>query len=181
MSKTINTKKPKKSKFKIPISPFITFLEDLEEKNDRGALAALRRGLQHELGTCQDMYPYVIPWLENVKGKWDKDVHYLIASLFAYHPSFTRGGDMGDIFRIISMKKGENKSLEQRFVSLLRSNPEDLPLHMRQAVSLAKSENIPIDWHELFFDLKRWNSNYFPPYEKWAQSFWKKPKKENEE
>jgi len=181
MSKTINNKKQQKSEFKIPKSPFIEYLENLEKKDDRGALAALRRGLQYDLGRCPDMYPYVIPWLEHVKGKWERDIYYLIASLFAFHPSTTHKGNIGDVFRKLSLKRMENKSLEQRFVNLLRSNPEDLPFLMRQAISLAKSEKIPINWHELFFDLKRWpyESN-FPAYEKWAQSFWKQEsKKEN--
>lgn len=181
MSKTVINEKNKKSGFKIPKSPFIEYLEELEKRQDRGALAALRRGLQYEPGTCMDMYPFVIPWLKNVKGKWEKDMHYLIASLFAYHPSITHTGDIGDAFRKISLNRGETKSLEQRFVNLLRSNPEDLPFHIRQAISIAKSENIPINWHELFFDLKRWPyESDFPPYEKWAQSFWKRePSNEN--
>lgn len=185
MSITTNKKKESKKEFKIPKSPFIKYLEELEKKENRGPLAALRRGLQHEPGTCVDMYPHIIPWLGHVKGKWEKDMHYLIASLFAYHPSTSNTGNMGDVFKKISLnkKKNKNNSLEQRFVTLLRSNPEDLPFHIRQAISIAKSENIPINWHRLFYDLKRWpyESN-FPPYENWAQSFWKRePKKENNE
>ncbi|MEJ2252071.1 MAG: type I-E CRISPR-associated protein Cse2/CasB, partial [Candidatus Lokiarchaeota archaeon] len=71
-------------------------------------------------------------------------------------------------------------SIEKRFITLLKCNPEDLAFHMRQTISLAKSEKIPINWNELFFDLKRWPyESRFPPYEKWAQSFWKNPKEKN--
>jgi len=173
----------KKGSFKIPTSPFISFLEDLATRDDRGALAALRRGLQYDPGKCPDMYPYIIPWLKNVKSKWEKNIYYLIAALFAYHPSKIKSEeDMGAVFSKIAQKRGDSQSLEQRFKLLLKSNPEDLPYHMRQAISLAKSENIPINWHELFFDLKRWPyDSAFPPYEKWANSFWKfKKKQENE-
>lgn len=181
MSEIKNNKNEKKSGFKIHKSPFIEYLVELEKRQDRGALAALRRGLQHEPGTCIDMYPYVIPWLQNVKGKWKKNMYYLIASLFAYHPSISHAGNMGDVFRQISQKRGDNKSLEQRFMTLLRCNPEDLPFHMRQIISIAKSENIPIFWHELFFDLMRWPyATDYPPYEKWANSFWKNEKKKED-
>lgn len=182
MSENKQNKKEDKSKFKIPKSKFISYLEELANRDDRGVLAALRRGLQYEPGTCIDMYPHIIPWLQKIKGKWNRDLHYLIASLFAYHPSSGIIGNMGDVFRQISLGSGENNSLEQRFTTLLRSNPEDLAIHIRQAISLAKSKNIPINWHELFYDLKRWpyESN-FPSYEKWANSFWKpKTKIENE-
>ncbi len=169
-----------KKGFSIQKSRFIDYLEGLKKREARGILAALRRGLHFELGTCVQMFPYVIPWLEKGKGRWNSNMHYLVASLFAYHPSSSQKGNLGDVFQNISLKRGQNNSLEQRFVALLRSNPEDLPFHMRQAISLAKSEKVSINWHELFYDLKRWpyESNY-PPYEKWAQSFWKKKTEEN--
>ncbi|KKN15997.1 hypothetical protein LCGC14_0980390 [marine sediment metagenome] len=180
MSEIIQNKNESKSKFEIRKSKFISFLEDLAKREDRGALAALRRGLQFDPGTCIDMYPYIIPWLQKVKGKWNRDLYYLIASLFAYHPSSSTSGNMGDVFHKISISSGENNSLEQRFTALLRSNPEDLAIHIRQAVSLAKSKNIPINWHELFYDLKRWPyESSFPSYERWANSFWKPPTKPN--
>ena len=180
MSESIQNKKQSKSKFKIPKSKFINFLEELAKRDDRGVLAALRRGLQYDLGTCTYMYPFIIPWLQKVKGKWNRDMHYLVASIFAYHPSSTDKGDMGDVFRQISISSGENNSLEQRFATMLRSNPEDLAIHIKQAIFLAKSKNISINWHELFYDLKRWpyESNY-PVYEKWANSFWKVEIKQN--
>ncbi|MBD3226734.1 MAG: type I-E CRISPR-associated protein Cse2/CasB [Candidatus Lokiarchaeota archaeon] len=181
MSKNKLEKKEKKSKFEISKSSFIGYLEDMKKREDRGALAALRRGLQYELGECIDMYPYVIPWIKNIKSKWEKNMHFLIASLYAYYPETTNRGNLGDVFRKLYLKRKNNKSLEQRFISLLKSNPEDLPFHVRQAVSLAKSENIPINWNELFYDLKRWPyETRFPPYEKWAKSFWKRKTNEEE-
>lgn len=176
-----NKNKTSNSNFKVPQTPFIEYLKNLNDSEQRGAIAALRRGFQYELGKCVDMYPYVIPWLKNKKGRWNKNMHYLIASLFAYHPSSGNSGNMGDVFRKIFLSQGESKSIEQRFITLLRCNPEDLDFHMRQAISLAKSANIPIDWHRLFYDLKRWPyESSFPPYENWAQSFWKKEKNEKE-
>ena len=152
-------KKEKKKKFELPRSAFIEHLENLELRDARGELAALRRGLQFPPGTCVEMYPYIIPWLGNVKGKWEKKIYYLIAALYAYHPRSTSVGNIGESLRIVYYNRGESNSVEQRFVALLRSNPNDLHLHLRQVISLLKSESIPINWHELFYDLKRW------PYE----------------
>ena len=42
-------------------NPYITYLLSLKE--NRGALAALRRGLGRPPGTAPEMYPYVVPWL----------------------------------------------------------------------------------------------------------------------
>ncbi|NVM54842.1 MAG: type I-E CRISPR-associated protein Cse2/CasB [Candidatus Helarchaeota archaeon] len=175
----IKTKIKKYKKFEIPKSPFVEYLENLEQRGARGELAALRRGLQYAPGECIEMYHYVVPWLENVKSKWEKDIHYLIASLYAYHPRSSHSGNLGDTLRIIYRSRGESNSIEQRFVALLRSNPEDLFFHLRQSISILKSENIPVNWHELFYDLKRWPyESKFTPQEKWANSFWKQPKKE---
>ena len=169
----------KSSKFEIPRSPFIEYLINLEKREARGVLAALRRGLQHAPGTCIEMYPLVVPWLGNVRGNWEKEMHYLIASLYAYHSSSSHSGNIGDALRIVYHNRGESNSIEQRFVALLRSNPDDLPFHIRQIISILKSENIPIDWDELFYDLKRWPyESTYPPREKWANSFWKTQKQE---
>jgi len=178
MSKSETKKNQKKKNFEIPKYPFIKYLEKFAEKKNRGALAALRRGLQYDLGKCIGMFPYVVPWLSNVRSKWERDMYYLIASLFAYHPISTGIGNLGDIFRVLYLKRQKNPSFEKRFITLLKSNPEDVPFHIRQAISLAKSENIPINWYELFFDLLRWNNPNYPPYEKWAQSFWRDKKEE---
>ncbi|MHA1267510.1 MAG: type I-E CRISPR-associated protein Cse2/CasB [Candidatus Helarchaeota archaeon] len=175
--------KDQAKKFQIPVSRFVEFLERLEKDQNRGALAALRRGLQYELGRCIEMYPYVMPWLGDVKSKWENDMHYLIAALFAYHPSSAPTGNLGEVFYTIKIRRHNEKSIEQRFLALLRCNPEDLPFHLRQVISIARSENIPINWHELFYDLKRWPySSKYPPQEKWARSFWKKePEQNNQE
>src|SRR5690606_39576463 len=42
---------------------FIASLEALADRQDRGALAALRRGLGNKPGEVADVYPYVLPWL----------------------------------------------------------------------------------------------------------------------
>ena len=173
-------KKVNDNKFKIPLYPFIEYLESLSNREMRGELATFRRGLQHPPGRNIEMYPYIIPWLGNAKGKWEKQIYYLVASLYAYHPSSMKYMNLGEALRKVYQNRGESNSIEQRFVALLKSDPEDLPFHMRQVISLIKTDNIPLDWNELFYDLRRWPyENKYPSQEKWANSFWKPPKNEN--
>ena len=43
---------------------FVTFLQGLEESNDRGALAVLRRGLGRPPGEEPEMHKYVVRWAD---------------------------------------------------------------------------------------------------------------------
>ncbi len=64
---------------------FIRDLEGLAEREDRGALAALRRGLGKQPGAAPEMFPYLAPWTQHEHG-WGEECMYLVASLFALHP-----------------------------------------------------------------------------------------------
>jgi len=73
--------------------PFVEYLESL--RDDRAALAALRRGLGQPPGTVASMYPYVVRWLGDDTPPWQEAAYYLIAALFAYHPAEGGTGNMG--------------------------------------------------------------------------------------
>jgi len=66
-----------------------------------------------------------------------------------------------------------------RFAALLRANPDDLPVILRQMVSLLKSADVPINWDQLFTDLCRWNNESKYIQRQWANQFW--GSKRNEE
>jgi len=157
--------------------PFISYLERLKKNNDRGTLAALRKGAGKTPGTAIEQYPYVVPWIPKECSRWTENVHYLIAGLYALHPDPGGRKNIGEVFRIL-YQKTKSDSIEDRFVALLNSHPEDLPKHLRHAVSLAKSKDIPIDWHQLFRDVKRWNASEKWVQKRWAKAYWEK-KKEN--
>jgi len=151
---------------------YIGFLHSLRKKEDRGSLASLRRGLGKPPATVPEMFPLVIPRLPAEATRWEEELYFLIGSLFAYHPTPEGKGDMGEVFRQISLK-ADSKSIENRFVALLRAHRDDLKDHLRHAIALAKSNEINVNWNELFRDLKRWNSSYQTTQRKWANSFWK--------
>jgi CRISPR system Cascade subunit CasB len=146
---------------------FISNLELLRERKDRGALAKLRRGLGKMMGDV-DMYPYVVPFLPNDKSK--HHFYFLAASLFAMHPLPNNGKNqsMGEVFSQFN----KCDSTEKRFKALLNADEKDLHYHLRQAISMAKSKNISIDYHRLFRDLSNWtHPDRFVQLE-WARDYW---------
>jgi CRISPR system Cascade subunit CasB len=154
---------------------FINYLQTLTDSENRGALAALRRGLGHPPGTVPEMFPYVIPFLPESPPFWRENAYYLVASLFAYHPEIGREGNMGDHLAQ-ARREGYEEALERRFVALLASHPDDIADYMRQAVSFLRSKDIAINWSQLLNDLQWWGH---PEYgdrvrKRWATSFWRK-------
>jgi len=149
--------------------PFITYLEGLRE--DRGALAALRRGLGQPPGTVPGMYRYVVPWLPADAPPWLEDAYYLVAALLAYHPASGGSGNMGNHFAR-TCDRGDNSAVERRFTALLAAHPEDLGFYLRQAVSFVKSKDVPVNWHQLLSDVLAWGHPDRYVQRAWARAFW---------
>src|SRR5690242_2648276 len=64
---------------------FSEYLEDMVAREDRGALAALRRGLGKGAGEAAEMYPYVVRFLLDDNRRSIQNAYYLVAALFARH------------------------------------------------------------------------------------------------
>ena len=163
------------------IHPFIEYLYSLSQGQHRGALADLRRGLSEPPGTAPVMFPYVARWVpEDARQSWKEKVYYLVAALFAYYQSGSKqagkqritSGNFGEHCLRAKAAKKQSESYEMRFASLLKSNVEDLPVYLRQMISLLKSAEVPINWDQLFYDLNRWNSESQYIQRQWANSFW---------
>jgi len=160
--------------------PFIKYLESLREREDRGALAALRRGMGHPPGTVPAMYPYVVRWLP--KERWKEAAYYRIAALFAYHSMEGGRGNLGDHFAKARDPQGDDTAIERRFTALLAAHPDDFDVYLRQAVSFLRSKNKPINWNQLFYDVQRWGNPDSREYvqKNWARAFWGRPQQEKE-
>lgn len=153
---------------------FVAYLESLRE--DRAALAALRRGMGQPPGTEPQMYPYVEPWLPESSRGWLEGAYYLTAALFAYHPAEGGQGNMGNHFARVRATEADDTALERRFVTLLAAHLEDLQrFHLRQAVSFLKSKEAPINWLQLLKDLQGWDYSDRPVQQRWARAFWARP------
>jgi len=144
---------------------FVEHLESLRE--NRGALASLRRGLGSSPGTVPAMYPYIIPWTP--RNRKVEEACYVVGSLFALYPEAGGTDDLGMAFAKVS---DPSDSLEKRFVALLNCHYDDLPNHLRQATSLLKSKDIPINWRELLQDIMGWEHESRYIQRKWARGFW---------
>lgn len=152
---------------------FITYLEQLRE--DRGALAALRRGLGQPNGQAREMYPYVVPWLPAESGGPREAAYFLVAALFAYHPDAGGVGNLGEAFRRTRDPQGDNTAIERRFTALLTAHPDDLPFYLRQAISFLASKDVPVNWQQLFADIQHWGHPDGYAQKQWARAFWGRP------
>lgn len=158
--------------------PFITYLEGL--RDDRGALAALRRGLGHPPGTAASMYRYVVPRLPDDASPWREDAYYLVAALFAYHPMEGGKGNLGKHFADARDPQGDDTAIERRFTVLLAAHSDDLPFYLRQAISFLKSKDVPVNWHRLLSDVLAWGHPDRYVQQQWARAFWGRPVKETQ-
>jgi len=158
--------------------PLIAHLEDLAEREDRRALAALRRGLGRPPGTVPEMHRHVMPFLDHPdRFGWPEQCCYIVAALFAAHPAPGGKGNLGDAFARLaeetSGKPGERaESVERRFVALLKADREDLFGHLRHAVNLARSKEVHIDYGRLLIDIRNWDSDDQWVQRNWSRSFW---------
>jgi CRISPR system Cascade subunit CasB len=155
---------------------FITYLEGLRE--DRGALAALRRGLGKPPGTVPEMHQYVMVAMPNDLRRWQQDIYYIVAALFAMHPDGAKSGNMGDHFAKARRLINDPTAIERRFTTLLAAHVDDLPVYLRQAVSYLRSKDVPVNWHQLIWDLRNWGHPDRYVQRWWAGSFWSSPREE---
>ena len=141
----------------------------LRDKKDTAALAKLRRGLGKSKGK-PEMYPYVVKFIED---GWKADERaFLVASLFAFHPDpAPESVSMGHVFAGIQRVQ-QTDSIEKRFVRLLEADLEDLGHHLRQAIALAKSKQVTVNYHNLIHDLKYWDHDERFVQLAWARDFW---------
>ena len=161
-----------------PQYPLIDSLESLVRDQDRGALAALRRGLGKPPGTAMEMARYVVPFLPRERP-WTEEVYYLVAALFAYwhQGRDTVAASLPENFgasqaRLALLDPEAATSLDLRVTALLKSHRDDLPVHLRQAVGLLNAKDIHINWQQLLKDILNWDHEDQFVQRAWARAFW---------
>ncbi|MGL6160882.1 type I-E CRISPR-associated protein Cse2/CasB [Microbulbifer sp.] len=133
---------------------FIAHLERLRER-DRGAMAVLRRSLGFSPGAYPPAYPHVERFAaeRHANDSWRLAL-YVVAGLYASHPrqaSKTLAASLGELVR-----KRESGSIEQRFIALLGADAENLPVYLRQVITLLAADDKPLDYAALLKDLATW-------------------------
>jgi len=146
--------------------PLVSALERLAAADDRGALSALRRSLSED--AVAQAYPYVVPFFPREATPWLERTYLLVAGLFALHPASGSSTLAAALRRVRDSTQSD--SVEKRFVALLDAHPENLGPHLRHAVSLVRSSEIPIDWHDLLRTIRNWNHE--SARRNWARDFW---------
>ena len=154
------------------IETFIRRLRDLHEQDDRGALAALRRALngrpEYQLGVFR-----YIGW-QLPSHTRAQDDYILVAAMFAYHPKSCNTGNMGTHFAALrAIDEAKTKTLERRFTALLKAHPDDLAYHLRSVIGLLKSNEVPVNWPQLLYDVRYWGHHDRFIQREWATAFWK--------
>ncbi|ERJ17421.1 CRISPR-associated protein Cse2 [Salinisphaera shabanensis E1L3A] len=134
---------------------FVGYLETLYE-NDRGAIARLRHSLAQPIG--ED--PKAVAIVERFAGM-ERDVGdpyrlalYLIAALYAHHPEQS-GTTLAQAFGTL-WRTRQNPSIEQRFVTLLQADEQQIAVRLRQAITLLAADGYGFDYVQLIADVALW-------------------------
>ncbi len=138
---------------------------------DRAAMATLRRALSGEERDTLPTYRY-LGWYLPPRPK-EQERCILVAALFADHQGSITEGTLGKhLAALIRADDQKQTAVERRFTQLLTAHPDDLPIYLRQVVSLLKSANIPINWQQLLRDVLYWETDGERIRQKWAYDFW---------
>lgn len=163
------------------VDAYVARLHRLASDGDRGALAALRTSLSDPNGMAAAACPIVLPFVPPGEDAYRDRVFFLTGALFALHPATGGAGvSLGHAFRKLNDRTEgpgdrDNESLRRRFVALLDSDPDDVGNHVRHAVSLARANEIPLDWARVLLDLWGWRSPSRYVQRRLAREFWKTP------
>jgi CRISPR type I-E-associated protein CasB/Cse2 len=159
---------------------FISRLQTLgglapESTSDRRALSALRRSLATWPKVPPEAVRVVAPFLPEQATGWRETVYYLIGGLFALHPCLsgqeTYGPSLG---KALCQAASGDSSLgpERRLLALLGCKSEDLPNHLRHAVSYLRARDVSIDYRQLMRDLSWWDAEDANVQRRWGRDFW---------
>ncbi|MDD3608711.1 MAG: type I-E CRISPR-associated protein Cse2/CasB [Halothiobacillaceae bacterium] len=154
------------------MSGFFAWLEKLNE-SDSKVRAVLRRSLAFNPGQHIPVFPYVEPFLKGEESGWRREMHYLVAGLWAAHWCEGRTGAAHTLAHACAVHQlhSGSASTERRFISLLDADREQLPHRLRQMVALLGEQ--PIDFETLLDDLLRWNSESKRTQNAWARDFYR--------
>jgi CRISPR system Cascade subunit CasB len=164
------------------INSLIKYLN--EHREDKAMMASLRRGLRLKGGLAPEVSRVIQSRLAADAPPWLESAYYLVAPLFAFHNQEGGNGNMGDHFRALCDPGEEIASnIERRFMVLLSSGPDEINDSLRQAISLLKSKQVPVNWNELMQNMIDWkypNSERRDRVQKeWARKFWRTRQSEN--
>lgn len=163
-------------------------LSALRASDQRGALAALRRGLDRRLGENGPATAAFYRLLPREVGEYDEPWYYLAATLFARQPSASatvrpaHEADSPDtnrdrfpvaVARLARRPAVNEEGVARRFNALLDADQEALPFRLRTLMAMFRGHgDLLWDWSGLVDDLCRWSLPARPIQRAWARDFY---------
>lgn len=83
-----------------------------------------------------------------------------------------RRGSLGRDLRALHDKRDSGGGAEDLLTALLGSSHEELPRHLRRAISLLAAAEIQLDARALLRDLGDWDADDRRVHKRWAYDFW---------
>ncbi len=160
-----------------PSAYFISRLIDLKNKDDRGALATIRRSFTRS-ETDFNVLAVIGKYMPGDLSIREIRTHMLVAGLFSINPVhsdkeyFDFGATLSSLRAELQNSNSGADGLERKFSSLLNSEIDDLPFKLRQLMRFIAGKNIPVNYHILLSDLLRWGASDKYVQLGWARSFW---------
>lgn len=156
------------------IAEFLARLKQL----DRGDLAILRRNAGENLATSRRATG-VFYGLLALGSRVHDEIYFLVATLYGLNDrSFT--GDFGQTMKMVKLASGKD-SLDVRMKILLDCDLDvtdgrlhgggELGYRLRQAVKLAASHEVGVDWAQLIHHLDHWRHPGRWVQKAWARSY----------
>ena len=155
-------------------SAFIGHLEQLEQQDDRGALATLRRSLV-DPGNNFSAFPIIGSFFPPDIKPWELERLLVVAGLYAIHQSnMADGKSLGHSLRRLrtAVTDQDHHSLDLLVSALLNAEEEDLSIRLRHVVSRLASKDIAIDYAQLLRDVRAWSNSRRYVQRKWAHDYW---------
>jgi CRISPR system Cascade subunit CasB len=164
------------------IARYVSQLERLaglgpESSIDRSAMAALRRSLSTWPSVPGEAIRIVAPFLPEQATGWQETLYFLIGGLFAVHPCLSKdtkgyGISFGAALAEAA-RQDPAQGAERRLLALLGAKSEDLPSHLRHAMTYLHARGVDVDYRRLMRDLNWWDSPNGETQRRWGMDFWR--------
>jgi CRISPR type I-E-associated protein CasB/Cse2 len=141
---------------------------------DRAAMSHLRRGLDKPLDYTLGRLGWLFAGVPESFEDLDLRSAVCVAGLFAWIKGASwqeRGITFGAAFGA-DLGQDEKARRERRFIDLLDTDAAELPIKLRQAMTLIARTGFGLDWGLLIRQLQKWSDPERRVQQQWARGFW---------
>ena len=147
------------------------YLEEHNQRKDRGMMAALRRGFSE--ATEDQTWSYLGRWCD-LSNNRQRIIYQTVAAAYATHPVNAKQGNMGSVLRILAMGDGRGidglKSFDMRLRRFLTcDSAQEVCKRLPGIIRAAAQKGITINYAQLFVDLQYWGRR---TRVEWASAYW---------